>query len=366
MLSNFGPKLTKSEYEIIKAVPQSLNYTQVAEKTGFSVAYVSRKLKALKEKVTIHGVFDFDIMGLKEIKILADYDKDFVQKEGKIKIPFITGVYHIVTGKKDYLWIEAYPPKNQVDFFIEGLQLKNYTIYEVGEKFVWMPNKALLTEYSGGYIFGHIEKITEIISKVDVSQPRATAGRVPDEVDLWLIAKLMKYPFTKISREAERTGVRQQVASYHLIRHVKPLWLYNTVTLKLDPDLIPTKLLYFKVENPEFAVKFAASLTHTPYIIESFVVGNEKNLVIAYATIPGGLEMRLIRTLRNIDEVLEFDEIGAMEKDVMLRYTIPFGKIVGGGRWIMDGFYQAIRALSSPKAMENYKPFYDILPLVNE
>jgi len=366
MLSNFGPKLTKSEYEIIKAVPQSLNYTQVAEKTGFSVAYVSRKLKALKEKVLIHGVFDYDTMGLKEIRILADFDADFVKKEEKIKIPFITGVYHLVIGKKDYLWIEAYPPKSQVDFFIEGLQLRNYKIYEVGEKFVWRPDKALLTEYSGGYIYGHIEKIKEIIRKVDTSQPKSKMGKVPDEVDLWLIAKLIQYPFTKISREAEKTGVRQQVASYHLIRHVKPLWLYNTVTLRLDPDIIPTKLYYFKVDNPEFAVKFAASLTHVPYVTEAFVVGNERNLVLAYTTIPGGLEMKLVRTLRSIEEVVEFDEIGAMEKDVRLRYTIPLGKIVGGGRWIMDGFYQAIRALTSPKALESYRPLYEILPLTNE
>lgn len=363
MSAEFGPKLTKSEYEILRAVPTSLNYTQVAEKTGFSVAYVSRKLKALKEKAAIHGVFDLEAVGLKEIKIMADYDPKFVEKEEKINIPFITNVAHLVIGKKDYLWVEAYPPKEQVEVFIESLGLKNLKIYNVYVRYVWRPDTAKFSYYANGYLAGDFEKIADLVGTVDTSQPRSPTPRMPDEVDLWLMAKLMQYPFTKISREAERAGIRQQVASYHLIRHVKPLWLYNTVNLRLDPDILPTKIFTFKVDSEEYAARLAASLVHVPYIPRTFVPEEERDTVFAFMTVPGSLEMKLLRTIRMLEFISEFGELAVIEKEPYLKYTIPFGKVVGGGRWIMDGFYQAIRAMSSPRGLEGYTPVYEILPL---
>ena len=363
MVTEFGPKITKSEYEIFRAVPMSLNYTHVAKKAGFSVAYVSRKLKALKEKASVHGMFNYDIMGLKQIGILADYDKAFVEKEKIVKIPFITSLYHIVSGKRDYIWIEASPPVDQVKPFVEGLQLSNYKVYSIDHRFDWRPDTSELTYYSGGYIVGDIDRIPEIFEKISVERQKKETIKVPDEIDLWLIARLMRYPFTKISREAETSGIRQQVASYHLIRHVKPLWTYNVVDLKLDPDLVPTKLFTFKTRGEDESVRLAAALVQVPYIRSAFTSEEERDEVIAYVTIPGSLEMRLIRTIRSLEAVTEFEEIGAIEKDVMLRFTLPYGKIVGGGRWVMDGYYQAIKAMSSEKSLESYEPLYEILTI---
>ena len=110
MAEKFGPKLTSSEYEILKAVPLSQNYTQVAEKAKFSVAYVSRKLKALREKVTFRAIFDLEAIGLKQMLILAEYDPEFAASIKEVKIPFILFVAHLVSGKKDYLWLHVAPP----------------------------------------------------------------------------------------------------------------------------------------------------------------------------------------------------------------------------------------------------------------
>lgn len=363
MVTEFGPKITKSEYEIFRAVPMSLNYTHVAKKAGFSVAYVSRKLKALKEKAAVHGVFNYEAMGLKQIRILADFNEDFIEKEKKVKVPFLVSLYHIVSGKKDYMWIEAVPPADQVKSFVEGLQLENYKVYSISMRFDWRPDTSMLTYYSGGYILGDIDKLPETYERMSVEKQKKESAKVPDEIDLWLIARLMKYPFTKISREAEKSGIRQQVASYHLIRHVKPLWAYNVVDLRLDPDLVPTKIFMFKTGGEDESVKLAATLVQVPYIRSAFTSEEEEDTVIAYITIPGSLEMKLIRTIRGLEAIQEFEELGAVEKDVMLRLTLPYGKIVGGGRWVMDGYYQAIKAMSSEQELESYKPLYEVLTI---
>ena len=191
---------------------------------------------------------------------------------------------------------------------------------------------------------GRLSQMT--VDHTYVQEYRAKIRRIPDEIDLWLMNILMEYPFTKLSREAAKEGIRQQVASYHLIRHVRPLWLYNVVRLKIDPDQVPTKVYYFGTSDNESAKRLAATLVQTPYVPVSFVEGNK---VFAYTTIPTGLEMKLVRSVRAIETVEEFNEIAAMEKDLILEITRPFGRDVGGGRWIMDRFYQAVRALRVKK-----------------
>ncbi len=346
MAEKFGPKLTSSEYEILKAVPLSQNYTQVAEKAKFSVAYVSRKLKALREKVTFRAIFDLEAIGLKQMLILAEYDPEFAASIKEVKIPFILFVAHLVSGKKDYLWLHVAPPAERSDEFVDWLQLKILEKHVVEDFYTWRPDTAMLTTYENGYVAGDLEKLGEVYETVSTERPRAKIRRIPDEIDLWLMNILMEYPFTKLSREAAKEGIRQQVASYHLIRHVRPLWLYNVVRLKIDPDQVPTKVYYFGTSDNESAKRLAATLVQTPYVPVSFVEGNK---VFAYTTIPTGLEMKLVRSVRAIDSVEEFNEIAAMEKDLILEITRPFGRDVGGGRWIMDRFYQAVRALRVKK-----------------
>lgn len=340
-------RFTKSEYEILKAMVTSLSYAEVARKTGFTIPYISRKVRDLYSRVYLSAWFDFRAMGLIQVFIEARYDERVVKALAETQLPYILSASHLFRGKRDTLLLYSLLPEPYVDKVVEAMPLEDKEVIIPLMYCRWRPDEAMLTRFAEGRIVGDVERIPEAYASVQVVEKVSALRVLPDEIDLAIFSKLLQNPYANLIDVARALGVRQQVVSYHFLRHVKPLWLFNAVALDFNPEEMPLKIYWIYVDSTESAKTLAKALVQTPYFPTAFVVSNDPKRVVAMATLPSHLELKALRALRSIDSVEDFEVHGIMECDVVLRWTLPSTGLVSEGTWIIEPLLRKLEELSS-------------------
>ena len=343
-------RFTKSEYEILKAMVTSLSYAEVARKTGFTIPYISRKVRDLYSRVYLSAWFDYRAMGLTQVFIEARYDKKVVEALAEIQPPYILSASHMFRGKRDSLLLYSLLPEPYVDKVVEAMPLEDKEVLVPLIYFRWRPDEAMLTRFAEGRIVGDVERIPEAYASVRVEEKVSTLRVLPDEIDLAIFSKLLQNPYANLIDVARALGVRQQVVSYHFLRHVRPLWLFNAVVLDFDPEEMPLKIYWIYTDSADSAKALAKALVQTPYFPTAFVISDDPRRVVAMATLPSHLELRALRALRSIDSVEDFEVHAIMESDVILRWTMPSTGLISEGAWIIEPLLRKLEELSSKVA----------------
>ncbi len=336
------PKLTKAEYNLLKHIPNTRRYTELAKATGLSVAYTSTRIKRLqREKIKIKGIFDLNAMKLSPIFIVARYSQYIYNHPREIKIPYILKMDRIFSGKKEKLIIVAATPFGAEEEFIDALNISVESYYSLSCTYRWRPDSSKLTNFKDGILLADFENMPKKLPEIETHQPSAPMSRVPDMIDIWLIAEMMRNPYTKFSTTVSEAGVKQQVASYHLLRHVLPYYLYNAVDFRHPPK---TKTVYLKIYvKANNARKIAKALAETPACTETYVPTDD-NIVIAPATMYPAEEAALMEKIMEIDAIEDYEVLGTSIAPPR-EYTIPFKKVVGYGTWLLDPVYAAVKAI---------------------
>lgn len=352
--------ITPTEYNILRYVPRVRKYAELAKSTGISTSYVSLKLKSLlKRNVRVRACFDLKAMGLSPVLILANYAEHIYNPPHEIKIPYILKKTKYYSGKKKKLFIYAVSPEGSEDQLVEALNISVDTYHKIDTVYRWRIDTAKLTEYRDHVLISNYEKLPQILPDIEPYQPSSTLRRVPDMIDLWLIAEHMRNPFVKISKRIKEAGIRQQVASYHLSRHALKYHLYNIVEFK-PPQRSKSTLLKLHVRRGENK-RFAKALTESPAVQEAYTPANSEDTIYAVLTAYPSEETQLFRKLVELDIVEDFEILGLILEPPK-EYTIPFKNVVGYGNWILDPLYAAMRAIN--RNQERVKYSYKVYELL--
>ena len=340
-------RFTESEFKIIKAIVTSLSYAEVARKTGFTIPYVSRKVRDLYGKVYFNAWFDFKALGLTQVFIEASYDERFFKALVSEGLPYFISASHLIKGKRDRILMYALLPEPYVGRVVDALPLRDKEAYVPAVYYRWRPDEAELTKLEKGQIVGDIEGIVKVYSRVEVEEVPGAVRALPDEIDIAIISKLMQNPYANLIDVARAMGVRQQVVSYHFLRHVRPLWLYNLVSLDFDPEETPLKVYRISMSEPEAARRLAKALVQTPYFQAAFIPRMDPSRITAFTVLPGELELRTYRVLRRIDEVEDFELHAIMECDLMARWALPSRDIVSEGAWLVEPLTRKLKEIET-------------------
>ena len=332
-------KLTLSEYKIIKAIPKALTLKEIADTTGYSLPYVSRKIKQLyfNKAVLFYFKPDFLKMGLVPTIIILPYKRRIIERFRRNEYIYTLSLSHIANGIDDYLLIYAAPPAQYVEEYIYSLPAKPIAYYTDLDTYYWRPDKTRLTIFkrkdlstNWDRLYNEYENRKKNIEDITNKRERVRL----DNIDLFILAKLRKNLFTPISKIGEMLGISQQLASYHFRKHVLRTWDHNVVKILFDVKKVLVKIHKFVFRNYVDAYAFANTISQSPYNIVVFMSTKEP-LIIWLTRLPCEEELYFNRILRQQMSIFidEYKFLGFMESDLMLRWTIPLDAI-SKGKWV--------------------------------
>ncbi len=348
--------LTPTEYKILSAVPRARSYAEISRMAGISTSYVSRKIEELYGRgFRIRGIFDLEALGLSEVFLLAEYDDEIFSPPNGVQIPYILRKIKYWRGKTPLMAIYAAVPEGQEEEFSEALGLEGI-FRRVVMTTRWRIDTARLTELRNGIPVSAYERLSEVYDSIEPYEPRANEKRVPDRVDTWLIAELMRNPYVKIASRLRYVGVKQQVASYHLSRHVERFIIYNTVRIK-ERARPPYRLLGINAAKGEER-RLGRALAQAPAVYEAYVL--EDGIIMALVEAYKWEEGDLYRLLRDSEYVEDFEEMGFVMEEPRA-YSTPYGNVVTEKSWILDPLYASLYTIK--RKTENVSRDYFVYEL---
>ncbi len=341
--------LTDTEYKILLAIPRSRSYAEISRTSGVSISYVSRKMEELYGRgFRVRGVFDLEALGLSRVTILSEFDPEIYSPPSPVRIPYILRMARVWRGKNSLLFIYAAVPQGMEETFGDILGLEGM-LRRVEMTAQWRIDTGRLMELRDGIPFSNYERLPEILDYVEPYEPSANESRVPDTIDTWLIATLMKNPFSKLAGILSQIGIKQQIASYHLSRHVQQFLLYNVVRIKYRVHP-PYRLIIARPARGE-EKRLAKALAEAPAIYEAHVL--EDGSVVALHRTTKEEEYWLYGSLIDLGVVEDYEEVGLVLEDPKA-FTTPYGDVVTEKSWTLDPLYMAMRAIKKKKRRLNY------------
>ena len=334
--------LSPNEYKILRAIPTSLTYTEVARKSGFSLPYVTSKVRELARALNLRFRVEYRMLGLSPIYVLAHYEEYFVKTVKRLGgIPYLRGIRRVFSGGKDLMVLDAIPPQGSEDRFVRMLPVRVITYWIKEYDARWRPDFTALTAFVDGRIRARWDDFLNVFirsSPVQVKREKRTV----DDKDLFIIRVKETYPYVPMSEIARRLDISQQLASYHYRKHVLPLWTGNYVEAPIDPSY-PQWIFRIKLTDVEIARKLVSTLSQIPYTLDAFVPRDHYSTVIAHMTLPPDEMEDFYKALVSMGELLENVEISAIvSRDVNIHFPLPLLKAYDRGRWTFKTLEEAI------------------------
>jgi len=327
--------LISSEYEIIKAIPTSTTFKEIADKTGLSLSYVSRQIRKLYTEKSVRYYFKpiYSKMGLELITVFLPYKLRNIERL-RTGIPYILSLSHIIDRLNDYLLVIATPPKKYTNIFIEYLPDKPIKIYRNLIEFKWRPDLSKLSKFEDGDIYTNWKNFYEEYNK-SLSENILSYKEIErlDNIDLYIISDLTLNAFKSMSDIATKFGFSQQLASYHYHKHVLKVWDYNAVKILFSLEEVPVKFYQFALGDYRSAWAFSKTLAQSPFTISTLLSENKPE-VLWISRLPCVEEVQFHKTLKELKTILDdMEYLGYMDTDLLLRWTIPLN-VIKKGEWI--------------------------------
>jgi hypothetical protein len=326
---------------LLTAVPQARRLSDLARSTGASLAYVSRRLTALRERFSVIGVFDYGALGLEEHLALLEYRRELWERS----LPYVIAKALLRGGKRpEKLLLLVLTPAGRARDVADILGVDAATLRRV-KVFRHRPDASSLVACEDGRLAPLFHAFESVVNEGVAPDFKAQPLKRVDGIDLWIVAELTRNPFAKLSRLGAARGLKQQVISYHYLGHVQPLHLYNAVAPRLQAVLVG-RVLEVEVERglEEPAAWALASLPFTRFSAAE----PGKGLVHALVY-PGEWELPLLKALDACRSMLDFRVAGHVVEGLR-EYTVPFGEVVERGSYSLEILYEALHTPGSGRA----------------
>jgi len=239
-------KISRKEWEVIKAIPSSQNLMSLVRETNLPYSTIRYVLGKIRKKASIHFIPDFWSMRL--IPITTVHKKSL---EFNTAYTFLTSK-QVAYSDQAYVIMTNLVPYSLIEDFVKSIRpAPLIEVRGLGSEF-WTPNnfleydpvsKSLKCSLSGLFNMKHDSRF-----KVD------KRVRKYDWIDLVIILMKVNYAYTKMSeiRETLRewgVNISEQLLCYHERNHVRDLWRYNAVFFGTHKD--PGLLLVLKGGDSE-------------------------------------------------------------------------------------------------------------------
>ncbi len=324
-------KISENEWRLIENAQYSFTLSEVAERANLHYATAYRIYSSLRTKADFKFVPDYKKMNLLNVALLFDISTEIK------KIHSFTLNIRKVYGWKPYIMVSALVPYPYIVDYIETFS--NEPIVKViGKEFrVWKPDSGF-----SFYLKEHniISPIFNVFGKDhnDLYKPVNTIGysdKSPDYIDLAIILRKRNHPFEPIlkgirwirKKDPKFPIISKQLLSYHYNHHVKNLWLYNSVLLLNDHNLVPFRIFYFEGED---SATVARILVNLPTFFEA-LIDNNNSLVIGQP--PGYMFENIYKIISMYDVKMPLGDL-ILSIENMGRYIPPLWRFVKRNKWI--------------------------------
>ena len=272
-------KLNKVEWKILNEITYSWTIRELSRKTNLPFSTLYRYLKSLRAKGSIIFQPDYRKMNLLPTCMLIP---DTPLKE----VPTFTFSLRKVYGLKPYILITALLPPSFINKYLNSLDADilfivrgyEYLRWQLNTGFtLYFPNEGLLLPVFDNVIH-FIKEASRPIEKWEESLDS------PDVIDLAIIQKKMRDPFIRAKDAIEQARkvdptfprITKQAISYHVKKHVKNMWLGNTIHFFFDTSHVPMRIYYFEGKD---AAAVARTLVNIPGFFNA-VIDDDKSLVV--------------------------------------------------------------------------------------
>ncbi len=270
-------KLSKREWELLNAVVGAWTIREAARRAGIPYTTARKVIMEWKEKGDMAFQVDYQKMNLMPLYI-------FTESKPSPEPPLTFSIRRAYWNRPLYL-IHALVPTVYVDKYLEALGEEPITVIKAYSYKRWFPG-SLGTKYNeeAGMVEYDVEGaiITGLSERPPPEWERS--DKAPDKVDLAVIQGRMKDIFMRPGDALERArkidpsipDISRQLLSYHVNRHVLPLWRGNVVNFYYESKETPLTVYLIKGDKAHSA---AAALVSMPGFFEAAIDKN-KALVI--------------------------------------------------------------------------------------
>ena len=340
-------KLKRIEFDVLKSLPTSRDFTDIVRSSGISPSSVRGILERIRRSFLIRGFFHLSGLGYQLYLVRKEFDPILHIR----LVPFIIEKIPVLVSKSRSLtfYLVMGPPEGR-DEVADILKVDPDTVTPV-RRFVWRPDVARGLTLKDADLNLEIDYIRENFEKVVVPSFEPPIRQRPDHIDLWIIAELARNPFVKLSSIARSMGIKQQVASYHYLQHVRPFHIFNAVTPRFSSLNIPGVFLEISVKNG-MADQLAWALTNHPYIREAFSASDGNVYALTY--LQGRELWDLYKFLKESDSIEDLRLYGVLIDEIK-EYTPPFGEAFREDPYNLRPMYEAVQVPSKASGWMLYE-----------
>lgn len=297
-IPNFFPILKKTEWDILKAIPDSPRKIDLARKVGIGASHVNYILTKFSKNFLLKGIFNYQKMGLIPLVVIS--------KRNKRKTPTYTLFVSEITGvEKAYIYI-ALVPIQYLDVYVNLIDSNPLEVIRGIEFRHWSPSSPF-TEYVplNGKNIGYlrlIENFSDMLSKKRIKGlfdpikilPQREM-RIPDHIDAAIISERMKDPFispkkaivnaarrSRKYRELLRKKSLYKIVGYHFHKHVLKLYWKRNMIVPLLPETVSPTFVAI-IEGFEHAV-IARIFSYVPGVRGVFI--DKRKSLLVYQPFP--------------------------------------------------------------------------------
>ncbi|GEM_PF-5800616 len=328
-------KITKSDFKILKAVPKSLNYSEISRITGFSQPYVSNKIKKLRRKFLFS--FRVDLHSLNIIPVTV-----FIKNKDQVKssdFVYKTRAVTLSTGK--YLAMDMYVPKNMLEEISQTFSREEVQIIPKRYEVLWRPDTNNLFRYEKGRMLFSFNLRDKYYGLTGYREGERRSF-IADPIDMLIIWSKMQNPFVPLASIARKVGLSQQLVSYHYRHHVIGQWMYNGVIAKYLQNDNLTLLIKILTISSVSALKMLELLQRIPFFLESFVPINDYKSIFTWLAAPHSIIKCLINSFHEIEEIEMVEILGICDPPTEKIRTFPWRDINSFRSLIKAGKHEKI------------------------
>lgn len=313
-------KITKSDFKILKAIPKSLNYSEISRITGFSQPYVSNKVRKLFGKFSFSFRVDLYSLNIVPLTVFVK-NKEYIHA-----LNFIYKTYVVALSKGKYIAMDMYVPKSMLEETIQRFQGEDAQIILKRYEILWRPDTNNLVRHERGkllFSFNLREKYYGLTGYKEGER----RSFVADPIDILIIWSKMQNPFVPLASIAKKVGLSQQLVSYHYRHHVIGQWMYNGVVARHLQDESLTLFIKISTTGSVPALKMLELFQRIPFFLESFIPCNDRRSIYSWLAAPHEIIKNLISSLHEIEEIETIEILGIRDPSTEKIISFPWRNV---------------------------------------
>ena len=279
MILNDYIRISSNIWIVSKALFKAWTIREVARNAMMPVSTVSEVLKRLYSIGRVYFRPDYKKLGLIPIVVFAKYKR-------LERFPPFTFAVRKIYGLNKLLYISALVPMVFFDRWLSSLDVDKIAVVRGFEHFRWNPVDSFsLYDGEQKLLYPDFAKAYKSMSMYEYPvETWSSDGSTVDKVDMAVVCGRMLDPFMRPGEALERARrhdrnipkLSTQALSYHVKRHVRPVWLHNTVNFYLDIEEYPLRVYYVEGRDSRILARILVRLP----LFQTATIDTDKAVII--------------------------------------------------------------------------------------